>query len=343
MKRPADKPRAKDVGMREVAELAGVAPMTVSRALRAPGLVSAQTRLRIEEAIAQLNYVPNLVAGALSSRKSHTIAVIVPNISNSVFALTLEGLNDGLKERNYQIMIGYSGYSLTEEEVLVRTLLGRRPDALVVTGHTHTPRTRSMLGHAGIPIVEMWSVTPKPIDMAIGFSNFEAARTMTKHIAACGYRKIGFIGGLVEGNDRTQQREEGFKSALKEMKMAFDPDCMIRAPFDFEAGGAAIHELFRRCPHIDAVFAAADIIAIGILLESARQGWSVPGKFGLAGFDDTPLSRLMNPAISTVRVPQYEIGQATAKSLLAAIDGHRVPKVMNLGFDIIQRGSLRTL
>lgn len=327
--------------MRHVAKLAGVAPITVSRTIRSPESVSKQTREKVEKAIAELDYVPNLIAGTLSNRKSRMVAVIVPNIANSVFARTLEGMNDCFRQHGYQLVIGYSAYSLAEEEALVSSMLARQPEAIVVTGHSHTPRTVELLNRARMPVIEMWSVTPEPIDVAIGFSNFEAARLMTLHIGEKGYRRIGYIGGLTAGNDRTQEREAGYKAGLRALGLRVEPKLMERTPFDFAAAGRAIGPLLSKNPDIDAVFAAGDIIAIGILLECARQGWKVPDKFGLAGFDDTALSNLTAPSLTTVRVPQYEIGLAVARRILRELSGERLDsKVEDLGFAILERESL---
>lgn len=335
------KVETKDIGMRHVARLAGVSPITVSRTLRSPATVAEATRTKVQKAIAELNYVPNLVAGALSNNRSRMIAVIVPNISNSVFARTLQGMTDRLKTAGYQMIIGYSGYSPEEEEALVETMLARRPEGIVVTGHTHTRRTRALLKRARMPVVEMWCLPDKPLDVAIGFSNFEAARAMTLHVAKKGYCRIGYIGGLTQNNDRTSAREAGYKAALVELGLPVDIRLMRRAPFDFARGADMLEDLLSKSPDIDAVFAAGDILAIGALLCCARHGWKVPDKFGLAGFDDTALSSQMTPPLTTVRVPQYEIGEFVANYILEYISG-KLPdkKTYDLGFRLIERESL---
>lgn len=335
------KPRSKDVGMRHVAKLAGVSPITVSRTLRSPDSVAQATRAKVEKAIAELNYLPNLIAGALSNNQSRIVAVIVPNIANSVFASTLQGMTDRLHTAGYQMMIGYSGYSVIEEEALVSSMLARRPEGIVLTGHTHTHRTRELLLRARMPVIEMWSLPEKPLDIAIGFSNFDAARAMTLHIANKGYRRIGYIGGLIQNNDRTSAREAGYKAALSELGLSIESRWMRRAPFEFSRGGDAIDDLLSRNPEVEAVFTAADTLAIGALLRCVRRGWQVPTRVGLAGFDDTALSSLTTPPLTTVRVPQYEIGVAVAARILEELTGNAPSqKVDDLGFEIVERESL---
>ena len=331
----------RDIGLRDVASLAGVSHITVSRTLRSPSRVSGQTRERVEAAIETLGYVPNMIAGTLNTRRSRMIAVIVPNVSNSVFAETLHALNARVRAESYQLIIGYSGYSLSEEEALVAAFLMRRPEAFVLTGYTHTPRTRTMLQAAGIPIVEMWNIGPDPIGTMVGFSNFAAARAMTRHIGGKGYSRIGFIGGLTIDNDRTSNREDGFRAGLADMGHNYDERAMVRVPFEFASGAQALHELIGRAPGIDAVFVAGDILAIGVLLECLKLGWAVPQRIGIAGFDDTPLAAIMIPALTTTRVPQTEIGHRVAEEVLTRITGEPITvATIDLGFQIIERDSL---
>lgn len=327
--------------MRQVAQLAGVSPITVSRTLRFPDTVAEPTRVRVQDAIARLNYVPNLVAGALSSNRSRMIAAIVPNLSNSVFARTLQGMTDELQASGYQLIIGYSGYSPAEEEALVTTMLARRPEGIVLTGASHTAGTRQVLRRAGLPVAEMWTLPKKPLGVAVGFSNFEAARAMTLHVAGKGYGRIGYIGGLTDNNDRTAAREAGYRAALSELGLPFHRKYVRRAPFDFAKGGDALESLVAECPEIDAVFAAADILAIGALLRCTRKGWRVPDMLGVAGFDDTALSNQTTPALTTVKVPQYEIGRCVAARIVGELNGTAFDRaVVDLGYALIDRDSL---
>ena len=328
------------VQMGDVARAAGVSTITVSRTLLYPDKVAPDTRRRVESAIKRLRYVPNLAAGSLASRRSRIVVVIVPNMSNSVFAETLQGMSDILRKADYHLLIGNSGYSLAEEESVVKTFLARRPDGIVLTGYTHTLLTVQMIREARIPVIEMWNLTKRPLDTIIGFSNFEAARAMTLYLGHKGYRKIGYIGGLTHDNDRTQQREAGYRAALHELRLSFNPNLMLSVPFEYEAGADALGELLRRGPDIDAVFAAADIIAVGVLLECIRQRWKVPKRLAVAGFDDAKISSRMVPSLTTVRVPRYEIGRTVAERMLNRINGDRSgSQVVDLGFEIIERGS----
>ncbi len=329
------------VRMGDVAHAAGVSSITVSRTLLTPEKVAADTRRRVEAAIRRLRYVPNLAAGTLASSRSRIAAVIVPNIANSVFAETLQGMSEILRKAGYHLLIGNSGYSLAEEESLVMTFLARRPDAIVLTGYTHTQNAVQMIRAAHIPVIEMWNLTKRPLDTIVGFSNYEAARAMTLYLGKAGYRRIGYIGGLTLDNDRTQMREAGYRDALAELGLPLDTNAMLSVPFEYEAGADALVELLRRRPDVDAVFAAGDILAIGVLLECIRRGWRVPKRLAVAGFDDAKLSNRIVPPLTTVRVPRYEIGRTVGQVLLQRVAGAKtIGPVVDLGFEIVERNSV---
>jgi LacI family gluconate utilization system Gnt-I transcriptional repressor len=268
------------------------------------------------------------------------VPVILPTITNSIYADTFHGMADILRPRGYHLLIGETGYSTHEEERIVQAFLGWRPAAIVLAGCVHTDRTRGLLRRAKIPVVEIWTLPPKPLDAAVGFSNFEAARQMTRLLVARGHREIGFIGGLVEGNDRTQARERGYEDALRESGLVFDRSRMRRRPFEFRAGKEALGELLDAHPELDAVFVAADILAVGAIEECRRRGLDVPEDLAIAGFDDAEIGSVIDPPLTTVRVPRYALGRVVAEHLLARFERKpATPRVIDLGFEIVSRAS----
>ncbi|KGM34696.1 transcriptional regulator, partial [Inquilinus limosus MP06] len=212
--------------MRDVARLAGVSPMTVSRVQAGSSRVAPETRERIRQAIAQLGYVDDKVAAALSSRRTGFIATLVPTITNSNFADTAHGLTEALRETGYQLLIGYTLYRMSEEEALVRAMLERRPEAIVLAGMNHTEAARTMLRSAGIPVIEIWDCgAAEPIDRAVGFSNIEAGRAAARHLIALGHRRIGAIGPAIGGAShdfRGEARLAGFTEVLRQAGLPAD-------------------------------------------------------------------------------------------------------------------------
>jgi LacI family gluconate utilization system Gnt-I transcriptional repressor len=297
----------------------------------------------VRRAAIELGYVQNFTASALSKRGSKLIALLVPNVANSVFSETINGLNDVLEAAGYALTIAHSGYSADREEMLIRTLLGYRPDALVLTGFTHTAGTRELLHRAGIPVVETWNIGPRAIDMAVGFSNFEAGVAITRYLIGKGHRRLAYHGGTQTDNDRTQARERGFRQALKEAGLPLDEAWVRSAPMELASGASLAREVkaaLERNGYPQAIFIASDIIAAGFVLEASRIRLRVPKDIAIAGFDDTEIGQAVTPPLTSVHVPQREIGQVTATLLLQRLRKERVEEpVRDLGFSIIPRAS----
>jgi len=327
--------------MVDVALAAGVSPITISRTLKTPEKVSPQTREKVKKAMDAVGYIPNLVAGSLASTRSQIIGIVVPTITNSLFADTVEGLTNVIRPQKYHILIGSSRYDINEEEDIVRAFLGQRVEAMVLTGITHSAVTQRMLRQSQTPVVEMWAMTENPIDTVIGFSNFEAARQMTNYLIKRGYSHIAYLGGLTKNNDRTSQRQAGYEAAIRQAGLAY-PDGYIRpTAFDFKEGGRAIRSLLDAHPEIDAVFAASDVLAVGAIQECLRQGWSVPERIAIAGLDDSIIAAELFPPLTTVRIPRYQIGEVIGNELLRRLTSPdaQVNQVIDLGFEIIKRVS----
>lgn len=331
--------------MRDVSRLAGVSTMTVSRVLADPSIVAEETRARVMQAVDQLGYVPDLVAGSLSSRRTRFVGLILPTLTNSNFGDTAQGLAEALGPA-YQLLIGYTLYRASEEERLVRALLARRPEALVIAGSIHTAATRRMLSNAAIPIVEIWERPDAPLDRAVGFSNVEAGRAAARHLVGLGHRRIAAIGSEL-GDDvadhRGEGRLQGFAAALREAGL---PDDLVlrrgHAPVSFEHGAETMAALLERAPGVEAVFAVSDASAFGAMMECRRRGIDVPGAVAIMGFGDFEVGRQCEPAISTVRVDAKAIGEKTGRLLLETLTGagaSRAPWTEDVGVSVVARGT----
>ena len=326
------------VRMELVAERAGVSTITVSRVLNHPDKVAEETRERVWAAIKATGYIPNLIAGGLASSRTRVVGVIVPTITNSIFADTVQGLTDVFGAQAYQLLLATSGYSLEAEAELVSAFLSQRPSGLVLTGLTHAPQTLDLLARAEVPLVETWSAARKPIDMLVGFSNEDAAFEMMRTLAAAGYRKIGFVSAPIRYNDRALGRRKGYRRAVQQLGLTDDRSLEREALFTLENGSRALSDLVGQHPDVEAIFFANDILAAGGLLECARRGWPVPDRLGIAGFDDVDLASQLVPTLTTVRIPRYEIGATAARLILARLAGEDVKqKRLDLGFEIVVR------
>ncbi len=329
--------------MKDVARIAGVSSITVSRVISNPEKVAKPTRQRVLDAIERVGYIPNSIAGSLAARRTRVIGALVPTITNSIFADTIDGLTGILTPRRYKLLLGTSGYSLDTEASLIDAMLAQRPAGIVTTGLQHAPRARERLVATEVPVIETWNIDGEPIDCSVGFSNYRACYKMVEHLADAGYQAIGFVSAPVVANDRAAQRLQGYRDAMAALGLRSGRSLEREAAFSFQARAESLNDLRAGEPNVEVVFFANDILAIGALFECQRRGIRVPEDLAIAGFDDVELAAQVIPALTTVRIPRYRIGQAAAEILLRRIEGESVaPPIVDLGFEIIQRQSTRT-
>jgi LacI family gluconate utilization system Gnt-I transcriptional repressor len=326
--------------MRDVARLAAVSTMTVSRALNDPGKVSAEVRRRVEAAVRELGYVPNRVAGSLSSRRSRLVGLIVPTIDNSLYSSTIQAVSEVLRRNGYQLMIADCGYDSAAEASLIGAFLAQQAAGLILHNASHGDAARELIRRAGVPVVEIGNQPAAPLDMVVSYSNHDAARAMTQHLARLGYRRIGMVTLPAANNDRSRDRLRGYRAALAEAGLADDPRLVLEMPPGLQAGAEAVVRLAGGEAPADAIFFAGDVLAVGALFECQRRGWPVPGRVALAAFDNIDLLRHVVPRITTLRLPRVEIGRQAAELLLERIQGRASgPRAVDLGFEILHRAS----
>jgi LacI family gluconate utilization system Gnt-I transcriptional repressor len=311
--------------MRSVARLAGVSMMTVSRVLTDPALVTDATRRRVTDAIARLGYVPDRVASSLRSGRTGFIAAVLPTLVNANFADTAHGITETLRGAGYQLVIGYTLYQQAEEERQVHSLLARRPEAVVLAGSEHTRETTRALLDARVPVIEIWDLPQRPLDYAVGFSNHDAGRAAARFLLGLGHRRLGAIGPASDGGARDHRGEArlaGFAAVLREAGVAADLVVQPCAPpLSLSEGARAMTQLLERAPEVQAVFAVSDLVAFGAMMECARRGVRVPGQVSILGFGDFELGRQCVPALSTVRIDAYAIGERTGAMIVQALRG----------------------
>src|SRR6266704_1562133 len=182
------------IRLAEVAELAGVSPITASRFFRNPEALSIGKRVRVESAAKELGYVPNLAARALASQRTEVIGVLIPSLTNNVFSDVLRGIYDAVDGSRYSIQLANTRYSILQEEKLLRLFQAQKPAGLIVTGINQTAESRIVMDAINCPIVQIMETGPDPVDMMVGFSHYDAAFAAVSHLLAQGYRRVGFLG-----------------------------------------------------------------------------------------------------------------------------------------------------
>lgn len=313
--------------------------MTVSRALREPDRVSAKALSRIREAIDRLGYMPDPAAQALAAGRTNVIGVIVPSITNNVFADVMRGIYAAAEQTRWQVQLGNSRYSPLEEERLVRTFISQRPAGLIISGIDQSDETRALLRDASFRVVQVMETSDRPLDMMVGFSHLEGARAATRHLIDMGYTKPGFLGARLD--PRTQRRLQGFCDVAREAGL-LDNNRIVTTPqaSTVTLGGMLMADLLARAPDTDAILCNNDDLALGALFECQRRNIAVPRDMGICGFNDLEMMAAAYPTISSVRTHRYEMGEKAMQMLVDALDGREPAEpIVDLGFEVIVRQS----
>jgi LacI family gluconate utilization system Gnt-I transcriptional repressor len=306
------------VRVEDVAREAGVSPITVSRALRTPDLVKEETRLKVTEAVARTGYVVNSIASSLRSGRSSIVTVFVASLRNPHFASAMQGALDAFEGSRFHLMFAQAGYSDELSARVVETLLPFRPAGLIFTGMVRRDETREALRELGVPVVEMWGNRPDPVDMLVGASDYEGGRQMAAHFAEMGLRRVAFC-GTPAGEEAL--RLEGFVAGLAAHGLAPALVLPIEGEHSVTGGIAALDAILEALPDCDGVFFSSDLLAVGALIATQRRGIAVPSQLALAGYGGFDYSQHVDPAITTVHVPNYELGHAAGSMLLRRLTG----------------------
>ncbi|MFD5987614.1 LacI family DNA-binding transcriptional regulator [Streptomyces cyaneofuscatus] len=310
--------------LEEVAARAGVGRGTASRVINGSPRVSEATREAVEAAVAELGYVPNRAARALAGNRTDAIALVVPEpetrfFAEPYFSAIVRGVGAALADTDMQLLLTLAGND-RERRRLAQYLTAHRVDGvLLVAVHADDPLPE-LLEQLGMPCVISGARHANEPLASVDSDNFDGARAAVEHLINRGRRSVATITGRLEVYG-AQRRLDGYRAALA--AAGLPPDERLIAPADFteEGGARAMRELLARRPHLDAVFAASDVMAAGarqVLREADRR---IPEDVALIGFDDSVVARHMHPALTSVRQPIEEMGRRMAQLLLEEIAG----------------------
>jgi LacI family transcriptional regulator, gluconate utilization system Gnt-I transcriptional repressor len=302
-------------------------------------MVAEATLRRVRDAANSLGYIPNPAARALAQARSNTLAVIIPSVTNQVFAELLRGVYDAVEESGLQVQLANTRYRPTREEDLLRLFAAQRPAGAIVAGIDQTPVARRLLGALDCPVVQVMELCDDPIDMVIGCDQRAAAADAVGHLLGRGYRRIGFLGARMD--PRAQRRMAGWRDRLEQAGLHGD-ELMLTTPHpsSVTVGSRMLAEFLAMVPDADAVFCNNDDVALGALFECQRRGIRVPAQFGIMGFNDLEMVSVSNPAISSVATHRYEMGGLAVAMLQQAARGERPERtIVDTGHTLMIRGS----
>jgi LacI family transcriptional regulator len=320
--RPAATPRASGpVTLDMVAQLAGVSASTVSRILNGTAVVSDAKKQAVDEAIARLGFVPNPVARGLAGGRTLSVGVITQSIDSPFYGVGLRGIEDELNRVGYSPLFVSGHWDAAQEARCIDVLRSRRVDGIIVlTGRLSDNALRTTA--KALPVVVTGRTLKAPGLFAMNFDNVEGARLATHHLLALGHRRIAFIAGD-PGHPDANERQRGYRAALEAAGIAYDADLVAPGMFQEEGGVQAVERLLAGDKRFTAIFAANDQMAYGAALALHRRRLRVPDDISLMGFDDLPVSRYLNPPLSTVQHPAYELGRLAAAALLQLLRGEK--------------------
>ncbi|MEO0916254.1 MAG: substrate-binding domain-containing protein [Pseudomonadota bacterium] len=273
-----------------------------------------------------MGYIYDSLATAFRTQKSGFLAVTLPSINNANFAETYRGLTDAMEGSGMQTLLGATGYRVEKEEALIRQLLTRNPEALVLTGGHHTKGTRDLIATRNVAVIEMWDLPFEPLGHSVGFSNADAMALVVRHMAQTGRTRLAFIGAAEGADSRGAERRLGARAEARRLGLQ-DITCIDAgpAPVSMRHGAATIERLGAKIKAYDGLICVSDPVAFGALSACRRLGLAVPDDIAIVGFGNFEVAQVSEPRITTVDVGARRIGEEVAGLLDALFSGDTAP------------------
>jgi LacI family transcriptional regulator len=313
----AQQPRLADV-----AKFAQVSTATVSRVMNNPEVVSAEIKARVHNAIRELRWVPNASAKALATSRTHTVGAIMPTLDHQNFARIVESLQRTMATAKYELLVGVTYYEREVATQQARAMMDRGVEALVLVGADHPEELLSLLDEKRVPYVLLY-VAPgsAPGRNVIGYNNYQSFVTITQHLLELGHKSFGLIAQDTSFNDRARARQEGVRNTLAEHGIAIRPRHFVESPWKFEDGMRAFESIMTTDDPPTAIICGNDYLAIGSMLKAQEMGIDIPGDVSITGFDDIDLARLLQPGITTMKVPDALVGEMAGRFFIEVLQG----------------------
>lgn len=325
--------------LKEVAKFAGVSIATVSNALNGTRYVSKEVKEKIDHAIKELNYQPNILAKSLRIKESRIIGCLISDIANPFFSNVVRGIEEELAKKNYKILLSNTDSSVEKERKYLKMLVGQRVDGLIVSSAGNTGDYFRSMEKTGVPIVFLNRCPELMNSDVVMTNNIQGGYTATEHLIRHGYSKIAIITGptsISTGKDRLI----GYKRALEDYGVTEYEPLVKEGLFDIESGYRKMKELMEQDMKPDAVFICNNSMTLGAYKYLKEAKVSIPDQLAILGYDDTDWADIVDPPITTIKQPAYELGVAAAKLMLARIKNVQVKReIMYMDTSMIIRKS----
>lgn len=307
--------------IKDVAKSAAVSIATVSRVLNGSTNVKQSTRDAIQQAIRELNYMPNALARGLQKKKSKTIGILFPDATSYYFSEIIRGINKIIQKSDYRIVISSAHDAADEANTFLSLWKSQQVSGMIVMmPSTHNANLINSTQHK-IPLILLNTNITDGADITITIDNYQGAKKITKHLLEHGHRAIGFIHGAPNNHD-SAERYRGFCDTITEFNLPVTPYLEFHGNFTENSGYRATISLLNQSNKPTAIFAANDAMAIGAV-EAARQlSLQVPDDIAIAGFDDISTARYINPPLTTINVPVFNIGEIAGKHIINLLNNN---------------------
>ncbi|MBB6215920.1 LacI family transcriptional regulator [Anaerosolibacter carboniphilus] len=330
--------------IKDIAKLAEVSTATVSKVINhKDDDIGQATKERVRRIMKEYNYVPNIMARSLVTKKTKTIGLVIPDIRNPFFPELARGAEDKANEEGYNIIFCNTDDVLAKEEKYIDMLIEKMIDGVIFTASSKRTSGFENLQNAYIPIILVdRDIDFKGVKGKITVNNFQGAYEGVQHLLHNGYRKIVFISGPLLSKPGID-RYEGYKKALSDAHIPDDSMIMLEGEYKSEWGYEAVKMLMEQNIEFDGLFCGDDLIAIGAIKSLKEEGISVPDDVGIVGFDDIYMASLIDPELTTIKQPNYEMGYEAASMLIRALEKKNPRKkeiVLNTNL-VIRKSSIK--
>src|SRR5215467_5322160 len=333
------KSQSRNVGLRDVARVAGVSTATVSRAMNTPDSVSEELRARIASVVRHLVWVPHGAARALATRRTGTIGAVFPTLTHGDFARAIQALQSELSKSGRTLLLACSEYNLEQEYEQVRKLIERGVDALLLVGEAHHRDLSELLQKNSIPYVNTFVYNPATHGTCVGPDNRKALYELTRYLIELSHMQFGVVAQTTRNNDRAEARLQGIRDALAEKSIAIQPRHFVQGFWGINEGRQLFRRLLAQKPWPTAVICGNAYLTVGALLESQTMGVAVPRDMSIVGYDDIEIMSELPIPLTTVRVLSDEVGRRAARLLVARLEGGKVEHDLECAAEIIVRKS----
>ena len=310
------------VTIKDIAKKAGVSPTTVSRVLNDKPDVSDETKQKIEEVIDELNYNPNGIARGLVLNKTHTLGLVIPDISNPFFPEVAKGIEDKAKEAGYSVIFCNTDNHIQGEKEAIELMKSKQVDGMIVSLAINQENKQELaeLAAENFPVVQIDRKIPDAGFPAVVIDNQAAAYKATQHLIDLGHTKIAHISGNLEVKP-AQDRLTGFKEALENVGLGSTAEWIREGDYSSESGYREMKELLQLDERPTAVFIANDLMALGAYEAVFEAGLKIPEDISIVGYDDIEVASVIRPALTTISQPEYQLGVEAAELLIDSLEG----------------------